>query len=81
MDCKKCLPDIMPENEDALTVYLAVQDQLIVGMGGPVALNQMAIHPVMELYEIEFRADCFDKVVAVSRELMKKQQDEAEAKR
>lgn len=81
MDCKLCIPEIMPENEDAERIYFVVQDQVIVGMGGPVALNQLAIHQAMELYDIEFRADCFDKVVAVGRHMIKKQHDEAEAMR
>lgn len=79
MDCKECMPDILPENEDAERVYLAVHDQVIVGMNGAVALNQLAIHPVMELYEVEFKADCFDKVVEVGRHFIKKDREAAEA--
>lgn len=50
---------------------MTVQDQLIVGMGGAVALNQLAIHPVMDLYQVEDKASCFEKVVLVGREVIK----------
>jgi len=48
-------------------IYFTVQDQLIVGMGGAIAINQMAIHAAMDLYQIEDRMMCFEKVVMVSR--------------
>ena len=76
MDCKKCLPDALPENEDAEKIYFVVHDQLIVGMGGAVALNQMAIHEAMGLYGIEFRRDCFEKVVMLGRYFIDKQRIE-----
>ena len=51
------------------------------GMGGPVAVNQMAIHAAMDTYGVEFREDCFDKVVKLYRYFIKKAHDEAEANR
>lgn len=45
------------------------------GMGGPVALNQLAIYPAMEMYNVEFKADCFEKVVAVGRKVLAKQRE------
>jgi len=58
----------MPGNEDAEKIYLIVQDQLILsGMGGPVAINQLAIHAAMDLHEIADRQDCFAKVVMLGR--------------
>jgi hypothetical protein len=54
------------------------------GMGGPVAINQMAIHAAMDLYGVEFREDCFDKVVSAARALMQedaeKQKQKADSK-
>lgn len=69
------MPDILPENEDAEKIYLAVQDQLIVGMGGAVALNQLAIHAAMDLFEVEYKQDCFDKVVMVGRHFIGQQNE------
>ena len=44
-------------------------------MGGPIAINQIAIHAAMDLYQVEHREDCFDKVVNAARVLM---QEDAE---
>lgn len=73
MDCKKCLPEVVPENEDAEQIYFAVQDQVIVSMAGAVALNQIAIHEAMDLYEVEFKRDCFEKVVMLGRHFIGQQ--------
>lgn len=81
MDCRDCIPPIAPENEDAEKIYLTVQDQYILSMGGAVAINHMAIHAAMELYDIEFRKDVFEKVLAVSRYFIHKMNDESKQKR
>lgn len=39
-------------------------------MGGPVAINQLAIHSAMSLYDVESPQDCFEKVVMVSRHMI-----------
>jgi len=70
-DCELCLPSILPENEDAEKIFMVVRDQYIMsGMGGPVAINQVAIHEAMELYNIEFKQDTFEKVVMVGRQFL-----------
>ena len=57
-------------------MYFAVQDQYIMsGMGGPVAINQMAIHGAMDIYGVEYRQDCFDKVVMLYRHFIAKLHD------
>ena len=45
------------------------------GMGGPVAINQMAIHGAMDIYGVEYRQDCFDKVVMLYRHFIAKLHD------
>ena len=58
---------LYPENEEAARVYLTVHDQYIMsGMGGPVAINQVAVHAVMELFQVNDPLDCFEKVVRLS---------------
>ena len=82
MDCLICLPECFPENEDAERIYFTVQDQYITGgMGGPIALNQVAIHEAMDLYEIEFKKDTFEKVVTLGRHFIQKMNDEAKEKK
>jgi len=71
MDCKICLPDCYEENIEAEKIFMVVRDQYIMsGMGGPIAINQVAIHQAMELYDIEYKRDCFDKVVNVGRKFL-----------
>ena len=40
------------------------------GMGGPVAINQVAIHEAIDRYNIEYPLDCFEKVVMVGRQFL-----------
>ena len=79
MDCNSCVPPRLSANEDAEKIYMVVQDQLILGgMGGAVAVNQMAIHAAMELYNVADKRACFDKVVMVSRAVTKAERDAKE---
>jgi hypothetical protein len=71
-DCIICIPNQMEENVDAEKIYAIVQDQVLLGFGGPVALNQIAIHMAMDLYGIKDRVGCFEKVLAVGRHFIKK---------
>ena len=66
-----CIPPPMPGNYDAERIYFIVQDQMIVGMSGAVAINQVAIHEAMRLYRVGDRQDCFEKVVMVCRAVLK----------
>ena len=55
---------------------MVVQDQMIIGgMGGPVAINQMAIHAAMDLYDVIDKQTCFEKVVMVYRAVLKHDRD------
>lgn len=65
--CKTCTPPLLEANRDALKVYLMCEGQFIMGFGGPVDINQVAVHECMRLYEVRDKVDCFEKVVAVAR--------------
>lgn len=79
-DCKDCLPELMDENKDAARVYLLCRDQAIMApMGGPVALNHMAVHEAMRLYEVEDRRGCFEKVLKVFQHFLEKSREENES--
>jgi len=71
MDCKTCLPDIDPANEDAEQVYL----------GGPVAINHTSIHAAMDLYQVEFPRFTFEQVVNASRYFINKMNEESKNKK
>jgi hypothetical protein len=70
--CESCWVDVMPCNVEALRIYNLVQDQFIMGMGGPVAINHMAVHSAMELEEVKERKACFRKVLALANRKISK---------
>ena len=72
-DCKECLPDALPENEDAIKIYSLVHNQFIMGPRGPISLNHEPIHRAMELYEVEDKQGCFEKILKLSYYFMEKQ--------
>jgi hypothetical protein len=65
--CDTCRERPREENEDAINIFFLVRDQLIMGMGGPVAINQQSVYEAMRLYEIKNQRRCFEKVLALSR--------------
>ena len=58
---------------------MAVRDQYIISaMGGPISINQMAIHAAMDLFDVADKRGCFDKVVYVSREIIAEESETKE---
>lgn len=47
-ECSECFPGVHPFNVDAVDAYLLCSDQFIVGAGGPVALNLIALGYVLD---------------------------------
>lgn len=61
--CEACKPEILEANEDAVFVYTQTQRQVITaGLGEAIAVKYEAIEFIWNLYEIENRRDCFEKV-------------------
>ena len=52
----------MPENNDFFKVFMKVQNQHIMGFGGPVDLNFSSVEFIMDIYDIPNRRVVFDKV-------------------
>ena len=69
-DCENCLPALLPENEDAFRVYRQCCSQYILGMGGPVDVNHLAVWKYIEMYEIESPLECFETVIATCRHMI-----------
>ena len=65
--CENCRVNPMLENADAFRIFFLVQHQLILSMGGVVDINHLAIHAAMDLYQIQDRRRCFEKVLKISR--------------
>lgn len=64
--CITCREVPEEENENALEIFFLVRNQLIMGPGGPVDLNHLAIHAAMDLYQIRNRRECFEKVLKLA---------------
>lgn len=63
--CDTCRIGLMPENEEAATIYMTVRGQVITrGMDGVVTdINHLAIDAAMERNEVRDRKRVFDQVV------------------
>jgi len=51
------------------------------GQAGPIALNHMAVHEAMKLYQIENKIDTFEKVIDVGRYFVNKWHEDAAKER
>ena len=71
--CQKCLPELMPENFEVWRIYALIGGQLIVGPSGPVDINHNALHKAMDLYEVENKRECFERVCMLARHMLKEQ--------
>lgn len=65
--CDTCKVELDDKNQDAAKIFTVVQGQFIMGQNGPVDINQEAIHSAMDLYGIQDKKACFEKVVKLGR--------------
>ena len=63
-NCQECLPDVWPENQNAMQVFGLVKDQHIMGFKGPIELNLCPVFDVMRMLKIKDKMDCLEKVKA-----------------
>jgi len=73
--CDTCRPKFIEENADAVRIFYLVRSQFIMGFDGPIDISHEAIHSQMELRKIKDREACFDKVLIMSDEWMKRMKD------
>lgn len=66
------MPQLMEENVEAVRIYLIVKNQFIMGLDGPIDINQLPIHAAMRLYKIKNRQNCFEKVLLLADHFMEK---------
>ena len=70
--CDSCIPPLMPENVDAINVYLLVRNQVItVGMGEVVDLHFPSVKIMMDMLEVKNQRQCFDKVLYIFHDWLK----------
>lgn len=77
--CDTCRVDILPENADALKVYLLTRSQYIMSFNGPVDINHIAVWEVIDRYNIVKPVETFERVIycasRVIGDMMKKSKD------
>lgn len=52
----------MLANQDAVSVWQACRNQWIMGMGGPIGINHLAVWRMIDEQQIRHRMQCFKKV-------------------
>ncbi|OPY78293.1 MAG: hypothetical protein A4E65_02316 [Syntrophorhabdus sp. PtaU1.Bin153] len=73
----------MENNRDAVAVWGECKTQLIVGFGGAIDINLLAVKMIMDLYKITNQQDCLWRVRVMSDEYLKivaEKQKERDAK-
>ena len=65
--CDTCRPVMLDENEDAITLYSIVQNQWIMGSGGPVDINHLAVWEAIDRHPVVDTLETFKKILALSR--------------
>jgi len=60
--CDQCMPEIMEENADVISVYMKVSSQHIMGFSGPVDLNFLSVKFIMDLLGIKNQKEVFERV-------------------
>ena len=68
--CDTCQPKFIEENADAVKIFFLVRSQMIMGFDGPIDINHQAIHAAMNLYEIENKRQCFEKVLVMANNFL-----------
>jgi hypothetical protein len=58
---------MMQENEDAVMLYSIVQNQWLMGPGGPVDINHLAVWEVIDRHKVADPIGTFRKIVVLSR--------------
>ncbi len=68
--CERCRKQPTAKNQEAVDTYLKVQNQVIVaGMGDVIALNYASLEFVMNLFGVNNRRECFEKVLIIFNEI------------
>ena len=75
--CHTCYVELMPENNEAMEVYMMVRSQYITaGMGQVVDVSIPAVKIVMDLLGVHDQLKCLNKVRATFHHFLKKDKKE-----
>ena len=64
--CDSCRPALLEENEAAIAIYSIVQNQWIIGPGGPVDINHLAVWEAIDRHRIADALGTFQKILTLS---------------
>ena len=79
--CDTCRPKVYEGNESALRVFSIVQNQFIMGPGGPVDINQLAVWEAIDRFGIPNAVSVFNRVMVLSRWMVSRIADQMAAAR
>ncbi|EHJ49492.1 hypothetical protein DFW101_3496 [Solidesulfovibrio carbinoliphilus subsp. oakridgensis] len=79
--CGKCRPDIAPGNVEAYGIWSRCRGQLILGFGGAVDINVVAVKTIMDLEEVEDQRECMAKVQTLAAIVLSEQARKREAEK
>jgi hypothetical protein len=65
--CETCRPVTLEENEEAISLYSVVQNQWIMGPGGPVDINHVAVWEAIDRCGAQDGSRTFRKILALSK--------------
>lgn len=75
------MPILHPDNQEVIEVYTRVMDQHIMGFGGPIALNLLAVDAVMDMIGVTDKKRVFERVRFIYNFMLKKQREQEEFER
>lgn len=78
--CQECMPELLPENITAWMVYATVQNQYIMGSAGPIDVNINSVKTVMDLHGVTNQQEVLERVLHVSRHMIKRMHDKQKSK-
>lgn len=65
--CDNCRVDILPENSDALKIYMITRNQYIMSFSGPVDINQLAVWEAIDRFNVKKPVEVFERVIRCAR--------------
>lgn len=77
-NCEQCIPALLPENKEVFDIFTTVQNQHIMGFGGPVDLNFQSVEFIMNLNGVENKKEMFSKVYKLYKLSLKFMREKSE---
>jgi hypothetical protein len=79
-DCGSCIPDVLPENREAVQLFHLVNGQRIMAFGGTVDINHLAVWEAIDRYGAEDPLKTFEKIALMARRFYAAERQEVKLK-